>query len=454
MLDQGNITEFLMVNPHWIMDKNHRNVRYTTAEEAVKAIKSHQRIFVHGSAATPSTLLRALAQRKEELENVEVVSITTLGEMPLADPGCKGSFFINSLFVSENVRQAVNSEQGGYVPIFLSEIGQLFRRNILSLDLAIIHVSPPDEHGFCSLGVSVDVARSAIETARLIIAQVNPNMPRTHGDGLIHSSRFHAAVEVNDPLPQVNYAGKLSEKEFRIGEYVAELIEDRSTLQMGIGAIPDAVLKVLGNHKDLGIHTEMFSDGVVDLMDTGAITNKFKKVHPGKVVTSFAIGTDRLYNKVNDNPEFVFLDTAYVNDTSVIRKNPQMISINSCLEIDLTGQVCADSIGKYHYSGVGGQMDFMRGASLSEGGKPIMALNASTKNGKSKIVPFLKEGAGVVTTRAHLQYVVTEYGTAYLYGKNLRQRSYELMRIAAPEHKEELEKSIIARFGTYIYPVR
>lgn len=430
------------------------NCQYTTAAEAVKAVKSHQRIFVHGSAATPSTLLKALAERREELENVEVVCISTLGEMPLADPICKGSFFINSLFVSENVRQAVNSEQGGYVPIFLSEIGILFRRNILALDLAIIHVSPPDEHGYCSLGVSVDVARSAIDTASVIIAQVNPHMPRTHGDGLIHSNRFHAAVEVNDPLPEVNYGGKLGEKELLIGRHVAELIEDRSTLQTGIGAIPDAVLKMLGNHKDLGIHTEMFSDGVIDLLDTGAITNKYKKRHPGKIVTSFAIGTEKLYKKVNDNPEFAFLDTAYVNDTSVIRKNPQMISINSCLEIDLTGQVCADSIGKYHYSGVGGQMDFMRGASLSEGGKPIMALNSTTKKGKSKIVPFLKEGAGVVTTRAHIQYVVTEYGVAYLYGKNLRQRSYELMRIAAPEHQEDLEKSILERFGSYIHPMR
>src|SRR5690606_786537 len=271
----------------------------------------------------------------------------------------------------ENVRKAVNSEQGGYVPIFLSEIGQLFRQNILPLDIALIHVSSPDAHGFCSLGVSVDIAKPAIETAGMIIAQINHNMPRTHGDGLIHISKFSAAVEVDDPLPQVDYASKLGEKELQIGRYIAELIEDRSTLQLGIGAIPDAVLRVLGTHKDLGIHTEMFSDGVIDLMETGAITNKFKKKHPGKVVSSFAIGTDKLYKEISDNPEFSFHETAYVNDTSVIRKNPKMISINSCLELDLTGQVCADSIGSYHYSGVGGQMDFMRGASLSEGGKPI-----------------------------------------------------------------------------------
>ncbi|HSJ66314.1 MAG TPA: acetyl-CoA hydrolase/transferase C-terminal domain-containing protein [Anditalea sp.] len=426
-------------------------LNYSSAEETVKIIKSNQRIFVHGSAATPGVLLKALANRKSELEQVEIVSISTLGEMPLAQPDCKGSFYINSLFVSENVRHAVNTEQGGYVPIFLSEIGHLFRRDILPIDVAILHVSPPDDHGFCSMGVSVDIAKPAIEKAKYIIAQVNKQMPRTHGDGLIHFSRFHAAVEVDVQLPQVNYNSKLGEAEHKIGNYIAEMIEDRSTLQMGIGAIPDAVLRVLGNHKDLGIHTEMFSDGVIDLLETGAITNHYKKKHPGKIVSSFAIGTDKLYKRVHDNPEFSFHEAAYVNDTAVIRKNPKVVSINSCLELDLTGQVCADSIGSYHYSGVGGQMDFMRGAALSEGGKPIMALNAATKKGQSKIVPFLKQGAGVVTTRAHMHYVVTEYGVAYLYGKNLRQRAYELMKIAAPEHREDLEIAIHERFGSFVY---
>lgn len=426
-------------------------LNYSSAEETVKIIKSNQRIFVHGSAATPGVLLKALANRKSELEQVEIVSISTLGEMPLAQPECKGSFYINSLFVSENVRHAVNTEQGGYVPIFLSEIGHLFRRDILPIDVAILHVSPPDDHGFCSMGVSVDIAKPAIEKAKYIIAQVNKQMPRTHGDGLIHFSRFHAAVEVDVQLPQVNYSSKLGEAEHKIGNYIAEMIEDRSTLQMGIGAIPDAVLRVLGNHKDLGIHTEMFSDGVIDLLETGAITNHYKKKHPGKIVSSFAIGTDKLYKRVHDNPEFSFHEAAYVNDTAVIRKNPKVVSINSCLELDLTGQVCADSIGSYHYSGVGGQMDFMRGAALSEGGKPIMALNSATKKGQSKIVPFLKQGAGVVTTRAHMHYVVTEYGVAYLYGKNLRQRAYELMKIAAPEHREDLEIAIHERFGSFVY---
>ncbi|MFC4872930.1 acetyl-CoA hydrolase/transferase family protein [Negadavirga shengliensis] len=431
-----------------------QRINITTAEEAVKIINSHQRVFVHGSAATPSVLLQALTERKEELENVEIVAITTLGDMPLTGADCRGSFFINSLFVSENVRKAVNSDQGGYVPIFLSEIGRLFRKNILPIDVALIQVSPPDQHGYCSLGSSVDVARPAVETAKFIIAQINKQMPRTHGDSLIHSNSFFAAVEVDEPLPQVNYAAKLDDADYKIGSYIAEMIEDGSTLQMGIGGIPDAVLKSLTQHRDLGIHTEMFSDGVIDLLKTGAITNKYKKKHPGKIVSSFAIGTEKLYYNINDNPVFSFHEAAYVNDTAVIRKNPKVVSINSCLEIDLTGQVCADSIGSYHYSGVGGQMDFMRGAALSDDGKPIMALKAATKNGMSKIVPFLRPGAGVVTTRAHVHYVVTEYGVAYLYGKNLRQRAYELKKIAAPEHQEALEKSIVERFGSLVYPVR
>ncbi len=423
-------------------------------DEAVLLVKSHQRVFVHGSAATPTILLQALSKRKEELENVEIVSITTLGDMPLADESCKGSFYINSLFVSENVRKAVNSERGGYVPIFLSEIGRLFRKNILPIDIAMIQVSPPDRHGYCSLGTSVDVARPAVETATFIIAQINQQMPRTMGDGQVHVSKFDRIIEVDEPLPQVDYSAKLDAADYKIGKFVAEMVDDGATLQLGIGGIPDAVLQSLHHHKDLGVHTEMFSDGVIDLMDKGVITNRFKKKHPGKVVSSFVIGTKKVYDSIHDNPAYSFHEAAYVNDTAIIRKNPKVISINSCVEIDLTGQVCADSIGSYHYSGVGGQMDFMRGAALSEDGKPIMALRAGTKKGKSKIVPFLKEGAGVVTTRAHVHYVVTEYGAAYLYGKNLRQRAYELKKIAAPEHQEELDRAIHERFGDFVYPFR
>lgn len=420
---------------------------YITAEQAVQNIKSGQKVFVHGSAATPSILLKALFKRNTELRNVELISITTLGSdiFKIADFG--QSFFMNSLFVSQNVREIVNSESGDYVPVFLSEIPQLFNKGILPLDVALIHVSPPDKHGFCSLGTSVDITRSAVKNAKYIIAQVNDQMPRSHGDGIIHIREINAMVHVNEPLPEVNYSNRLDEVSRIIGKYCAELIEDGSTLQMGIGGIPDAVFSCLGGHKDLGIHTEMFSDGLVPLVEKGVITNKFKKKHRGKIVTSFAVGTRKLYDFVDDNPQVVFLEIDYVNDTKVIRANPKAVSINSAIEIDLTGQVCSDSIGAYQYSGVGGQIDFMRGAALSDGGKPIIALSSTTSKGQSKIVPFLKEGAGVVTTRAHMHYVVTEYGVAYLFGKNMRQRAMALVNIAHPVHREWLEKEVIKRFG-------
>lgn len=422
-------------------------VNYSTAENAVKEIKSGQRVFVHGSASTPMSLLRALFSRSGELKNVELVSITTLGDDLFNYPDFGASFFMNSLFVSQNVRQIVNGTNGDYIPVFLSEIPILFDKGILALDVALIHVSEPDKHGFCSLGTSVDIARSAVKNAKHIIAQVNKQMPRTHGDGIIHISEIHTLVSVDEALPEVNYGNRVDETAMTIGRFCAELIEDRSTLQMGIGAIPDAVLSCLKDHKDLGIHTEMFSDGVIPLIETGVITNKFKKKHRGKIVTGFAIGTRKLYDFVDDNPQVVFLEIDYVNDTKVIRANPKAVSINSAIEIDLTGQVCADSIGTYQYSGVGGQIDFMRGAALSDGGKPIIALPSTTKTGESKIVPFLKEGAGVVTTRAHVHYVVTEYGVAYLFGKNLRQRAMALIAIAHPMHREWLEKEVMNRFG-------
>ena len=423
------------------------NLTYISAREAVSKIQSGQNIFVHGSAATPLNLLQALSERASELKNVEIISISTLGKFNLPDPKYKGSFYFNSLFVSENIRKAVNEDQGDYIPIFLSEIPRIFNKRILRLDVALIHVSPPDKHGFCSLGVSVDVARAAVKNANHVIAQVNPQMPRTHGDGLMHISEINSMVDVDEPLPEVNYKNKITEIEVAIGKNCASLIEDNSTLQLGIGAIPDAVLQQLYNHKDLGIHSEMFSDGVIDLLEKGVITNRFKKKHPRKVTASFAIGSKRLYDFVDDNPQFAFLEVDYVNDAYVISKNPKVVAINSAIEIDITGQVCADSIGIYQYSGVGGQMDFMRGAALSEDGKPVIAMQSVTKTGESKIVPFLKEGAGVVTTRAHVHYVVTEYGIANLYGKNLKQRAYELLRIAHPIHKEWLDKEIVKRFG-------
>jgi len=421
-------------------------MHFISAQEAVSQVKHHDKVFLQGSAATPERLVRALVQRSGELEDVELLSISSFGDEIFDHPKFKESFFINSLFVSANVRKHVNAAEGDYVPVFLSEIPLLFRQELLPLDVAFLHVSPPDKHGYCSLGVSVDIALAALERSEHVIAQVNPNMPRTHGDGLVHVNQIDAFVEVNDPLPEVSYQHKVTEVSLQIGKNCAELIEDRSCLQMGIGNIPDAVLSCLTNHKDLGVHTEMFSDGVLDLVEKGVITDKYKKKHPGIMIAGFVIGTRRLYDFVDDNPRVNFLDISYVNDTSVIRQNPRAVSINSAVEIDLTGQVCADSIGTYQFSGVGGQMDFMRGASLSEGGKPIIALSSTTKKGESKIVPFLKEGAGVVTTRAHVHYVVTEYGVAYLYGKNLRQRAEALTAIAHPNHRQALEKAVWERF--------
>lgn len=424
-------------------------IKYKSAEDALAIVQSGNRVFIQGSAQTPTCLLKELAKQSYRLRNVELVFISVYGDIHVDKPEYLNSFHINSMFVSASVRDAVNSGRADYVPVFLSEIPELFKRKILPIDVALVHVSPPDNHGYCSLGVSVDVARSAVNTAKYIIAQVNPHVPRTHGDGLIHSSRFNALVECNEPLYEANFGEKVGKDELRIGEFVSTLIEDRSTIQMGIGSIPDAVLKSLCNHKDLGVHTEMCSDGIVELFERDVITNKYKQIHPNKAVTAFALGSRRLYDYVDDNPAFQFLDIDYVNDPHIIRRNNKMVSINSAVEIDITGQVCADSIGIYQYSGVGGQMDFMRGAALSEGGKPIIALPSRTAKGVPRIVPFLKPGAGVVTTRAHVHYVVTEYGIADLFGKNLRQRAKALINIAHPDDRECLEKACFERFKVF-----
>jgi acyl-CoA hydrolase len=419
---------------------------FVTVDEAVKNIHSGNRVFIHGSAATPVYLVKALQERHRELRDVELVSITTMGDLDLDNPAYQESFFVNSLFVSANTRGAVNSDHGDYVPVFLSQIPQLFRANILPIDVALVQVSPPDGHGFCTLGTSVDVALSAVQTAKYIIAQVNPKMPRTHGDGFIHVSKIQSLVYHEDDLPEVDYSSRVSSQIEQIGKNVASLIEDGATLQMGIGTIPDQVLKNLTHHKNLGVHTEMLSDGIIPLIQKGVINNSNKKLNVGRSVTGFMLGTRKLYDYVNDNPEVRVMDISYVNDTSVIRKNPKATAINSAIEIDLTGQVCADSIGTYQYSGIGGQMDFMRGASLSEGGKPIIAIPSITSKGESRIVPFLKEGAGVVTTRGHVHWVVTEYGIVNLFGKGLKQRAKELISIAHPSHREELERSFHERF--------
>ena len=421
-------------------------MKYVSAEEAVSLIKSGDRIFSHGSACTPNFLIDELAKQSSRLSNVEFVSITQQGNVEIAKPQYKDRFFINSLFVSTPVRDAVNSDHGDFVPVFLSEIPLLFKNGHLPIDVAMITVSPPDQHGYCTLGTSVDVARSAVDTAKTIIAQVNPKMPRTHGDGMIHVSKIHKMVWHEEELLTVDYGAKVGEEELLIGKNVAELIDDRCTLQMGIGTIPDAVLKCLNNHKDLGIHTEMISDGIVDLVAKDIVNNKYKGTHMNRTITSFAFGTKKLYDYIHDNPSFAFMDVEHVNYPINIMKNKKMVAINSAIEIDLTGQVCADSIGTYQFSGIGGQMDFMRGAALSEGGKPIIAISSRTKKGVPRIVPFLKPGAGVVTTRGHIHYVVTEFGTAYLYGKNLKQRAKALIEISHPDDREMLEKATFERF--------
>jgi acyl-CoA hydrolase len=423
---------------------------YVSAEEALGMIQSNQRLFIHGSACTPLYLMRKLAEQANRLRNVELTFITVLGDLEVQKPQYVDSFHINCMFVSAPVREAVAEGRADFIPVFLSDIPDLFNKKILPIDVAIVHVSPPDVHGYCSLGISVDIARSAVNTAKFVIAQVNPKMPRTHGDGQIHISRFTHMVYHDEDLPEVNYAQNTTECEIAIGKHIAGMIENGSTLQMGIGTIPDAVLRSLTNHKDLGIHTEMLSDGVIDLFESGVINNRKKKIHPNKAVTGFAIGSRRLYDYVDDNPAIAFLDIDYVNDPHVIRRNPNVVAINSAIEVDLTGQVCSDSIGALQFSGIGGQMDFMRGAALSEGGKPIIALTSRTHKGIPRIVPHLKDFAGVVTTRGHIHYVVTEYGIAYLYGKNLRQRAKSLIDISHPDDREDLIKACYERFKIFL----
>jgi acyl-CoA hydrolase len=425
--------------------------KYISGEEAVKIIKSLDKVFVHGGAATPHYLLKKLVERAHELRNVELVSISTQGEALFAEKKYQESFKINSLFVSANIRQAVNDGRGDYIPVFLSDIPNLFRKNILPLDVALVQVSLPDSHGFCSLGVSVDVASTAIKTAKHVIAQVNPKMPRTFGDGIVDINSFDALVFAEQELPEVLFGNAANGIAIKIGENCAELIENGATIQAGIGSIPDAVLVSLMNHKKLGVHTEMFSDGILPLIEKGIITNEYKKNNKGKTVTGFLLGSRKLYDFVDDNPSVMVMNIDYVNDTSIIRANPKVTSINGAIEIDITGQVCSDSIGTYHYSGVGGQMDFIRGAALSEGGKPIIALPSTISSGLSRIVPFLKQGAGVVTTRAHVHYIVTEYGAAFLLGKNMHQRAKALINIAHPDHREALEKAAFERFKNFEY---
>ncbi len=413
---------------------------YQSLDNALNLVKSGSNIFIQTGAAAPQQLIKGLMNRAYSLRDITIYQMHTEGIAPYGEQEWQGVFKVNCFFIGANLRKAVQEKRADYIPLFLSEIPSLFRKKIIPIDVALIHVSCPDEHGYCSLGVSVDIAPAVLENADAIIAQVNPQMPRTFGDAIIHSSLIDAMVEVNEPVLETETA-KPDLLNSKIAENVASLIEDGSTLQMGIGKIPNAVLKNLQSHRKLGIHTEMFSDGIIDLVERGVITGEMKKKRRFKIVSSFMVGTKKLYGFVNNNPMIEMLDIGYVNDVHIIRQNPKVVAINCALEIDLTGQVCADSIGFKMYSGVGGQMDFMRGASLSEGGKPIIAMPSLTSQGESKIVPFLKAGAGVVTTRANVHYIVTEYGIAYLYGKNLKERAKALIDIAHPLHREKLAET-------------
>jgi acyl-CoA hydrolase len=408
-----------------------------SAEAALNAVQSGHRIYLHSVAAAPQTLIAELVRQAPRLRDVEIVHLHTEGPAPYADPHYAENFRVNCLFIGGNVRKAVQEGRADYTPVFLSEIPHLFRSNVLDIDVALINVSMPDKHGYCSLGVTVEAAHEALLSAEIVIAQINPNMPRTHGDALVHVDRLTYMVEVNDPIFEVQ-PPELGEVERAIGRHVASLVDNGATIQMGIGAIPDAVLHELHDHKDLGVHTEMFSDGLIPLVEKGVVNGRLKTIHPNKIVATFVMGTRRVYDFIDDNPMVAMLDVAYVNNPTVIQRNPKMTAINSAIEVDVSGQVCADSIGTAPYSGVGGQVDFVRGAALSRQGKPIIALPSRTAKGISRITTILKPGAGVVTSRAHVHYVVTEYGIAYLHGKTLRERAESLIHIAHPDERERL----------------
>jgi acyl-CoA hydrolase len=414
--------------------------RTVAADRALRAVQDGDRVFIHGAAATPRPLVEALARRLPDLSNVETVSIHTVGDAPYTAPEQAGHVRHRALFIGQNVRAAVNAGRADYVPIFLSDIPPLFRNGAMPIDVALINVAPPDQHGYCSLGTSVDVAKAAAEHARIVVALLNPSMPRTLGDSFVHADLITHAVEADLP-PHAAPPEPISDEERQIGEHIATLVEDGSTVQLGIGAIPNAAAAALRDHRDLGVHTELFSDGVVDLVEAGVITGARKNLHRGKIVSSFVSGSKKVYAFVDNNPGVELHPIDYTNDTSIIRRHDRMVTINSAIEVDLTGQVCADSIGTQFFSGVGGQMDFMRGAALSRGGKPIIAL-PSTAKGRTitRIVPTLREGAGVVTSRAHVHYVVTEHGIAYLHGRSIRERAEALIAIADPAFREELSR--------------
>ncbi len=414
--------------------------KVVTAEEAVQSIQSGNRVFLTGNCSVPQTVLAALVKRAPKLEDVEIYQALTVGPADYVGPEVEGHLRVNTMFISQNIRKAVQEGRADFTPVLLSEFPLLFKNGHLPVDVALVHLSPPDEHGFCSFGVEVGLSKSPAESAKIIIAEVNNQMPRTLGDSFIHVSRLDYIVPVDYELPEIIMGGDSpSEVIEKIASYIAELIPDGATMQMGIGAIPDAVLKYLFDKKDLGVHTELFSDGVIDLVEAGVLTNARKSLHPGKIVAGFILGSRKLYHWAHNNPLIEFHRTEYVNDPFVVAQNERMVAINSAIEVDLTGQVCADSIGPKLYSGVGGQLDFIYGASRAKDGVPIIALPSTAKS-FSRIVSMLKQGAGVVTTRNHVRYVVTEYGVADLYGKSIRQRAQALINIAHPDFREDLKR--------------
>jgi 4-hydroxybutyrate CoA-transferase len=409
-----------------------------SAEEAVSVVRSGDRVYIHSGCAEPELLVRALISRKDELRNVEVIHLLTLGNADYVMPEMEGHFRHNAFFIGSNVREAVNSGRADFTPIFLSEISSLFTSGQLPIDVCLIQVSPPDAHGYCSFGVAVECTQTAAQVARTVIAEVNPRMPRVLGDSFIHLSKIDFVVESDSPLLELP-PSPITPVQREIGKRIAELIQDGATLQMGIGGIPDSVLSFLGTHRDLGIHTEMFSDRIIPLVESGVITGERKTLHRGKIVASFVLGSSRLFKFIDNNPVIEFHSSEFVNDPFVISQNANMVAINSALQVDLTGQVCSDSMGNYFYSGIGGQLDFIRGAARSKGGKPIIALPSTAREGTvSRIVPNLYPGAGVVTSRGDVHYVVTEHGVAYLHGKSIRERAEALIQVAHPEFREEL----------------
>jgi 4-hydroxybutyrate CoA-transferase len=420
--------------------------KLTSADEAVKRIKSGDNIVIQPGCAVPLELVRAMVRRKDELENVTIYHILIVGDLPYVNPGMEKHFKHKAFFTGANARKAVQEGRAEFIPIFLSEVPLLFKRNIIPVDVALLNVSPPDEHGFCSFGVDVGTIKTAADKAKIVIAQINSEMPRSLGDSFIHINKIHHIVEHTEAiseLPQVdpNTSEEMLKIYDAIGKNTAELIEDGSTLQMGIGAIPDSVMKYLRDRRNLGIHTEMFSDGIVSLVEEGVINGEEKTIHPGKIIVGFVLGTKKVFKFIDNNPVIEFHPQEYVNDPFIIAQNKKMVAINSAIEIDITGQVCSDSIGTKIFSGIGGQVDFIRGAAHSEGGKPIIALPSITKDAKvSRIVPQLNPGAGVVTSRGDVHYVVTEYGVAQLFGKTLKERARELIKIAHPKFHDELTK--------------